>query len=342
MDFRRPRLSRIFLALVACLVVVPVPAFLLRAQDLISVLDADGQVLHKYQGQVVRWNADRLTYIGNGRERDVLTERIASVEYPRTPAHEQADRFFDEGRFDQATLGYENAIPGESRAWVVEELRARRLRCAAALGDVAEEITGFLAIVQANDRTRFFHLIPLAWQASDRISGQLAGELERWLAIDDPVRGLIAASWLLSSDSEAAETRLKKLAIAGDSRVAQLADAQLWRPRLIVSGAEELRRWNLAINRMPEPIQAGPRYLAAMLKKRLRGDDQAAVALLQVPILFPQQYQLCGAALAEAHGLLQSLGRGEEAVRVARELDQKYGASRAAAAMGNPVEKLGN
>jgi hypothetical protein len=211
-----------------------------------------------------------------------------------------------------------------------------------ATGDVMRAADRFTELVATNPQTRFFHLIPLAWQNSERIDGGLAGLFRGWLDGNDPVRGLIAASWLLATDEPTALAKLKQLAVSSDRRIAWMADAQVWRTRWIVADAAELGRWQAAIERMPEPWQAGPRLLAATLQKRLQPDESAAIALLQLPILFADRYRISGAALGEAHELLESLGRQDDAAIAARELTTVYPFSPAAAALGQTELRMDN
>ncbi len=313
----------------------------LSGQDRITVINPDTGVLSQFTGQVIAWDRERVTYVSGGREREIPARRVIGIDYPKSAGHQEADRFYQAGRFDQAALALENAMASESRPWVAEEMRARSLQCGMAAGDLNRALVEFLAIYRDNPQTRFFHLVPLAWEARERAPRGLAGELEKLLNDDDPVRSLLAASWLLmTNDPAPAIARLKQLAIAADARVAQLADAQLWRPRLIDADEAELRRWHLAIERMPEALQAGPRFLAAMVQQRLQGDTEAVIAFMQIPVLFPEHYQLAGSALGQAHQLLEKLGRTAEAELVARELFQSYGFSAAAGGMQNPVDPL--
>ncbi len=314
-----------------------VPASL-AAQDRITVVNPETGVRNQFQGQVLAWDRLNVTYVTGGRERQIPARRVARIDYPKSPGHEEAERFFEAGRFDQAAQALQNAMQNESRAWVVEAMRARRMQCAQATGDLNQALAGFLEIWRSNPQTRFFHLIPLAWQTGRRARGGLANELEKLLPRDDSVGGLIAASWLLMNDTSAARDRLKQLSISGDSRIAQLASAQLWRPQVIAADAAELRRWQIAIGRMPESLQAGPRYLTAVVQQRLQGDDQAVIAFMQIPVLYPEQYQLAGSALLHARQILVKLDRPDEAELVTRELLQSYGYSTAASRLQHPDE----
>ncbi len=310
-------------------------------QDLITIVDDKSGVVSQFQGQVLSWDSEKLKYVNSGQDREIPARRVSRIDYAKTPEQQQADQYFASAQFDQASLVCEQAIARESRPWVIEDIRALKLQCAAATGNVEQAVVEFLEILKLSPKTRFLHLMPLAWHSSQRAGGSLALELRNWLDRDDPVRGLIGASWLLMSDAEQATKRLRELQIAGDSQMAQLAAAQLWRDELITADENELRRWQASIDRMPESIQAGPRYLVAVVQKRLAPGENSAVALLQIPILFPEQYQVAGEALGEAYSLLKALGRNDDAAIVSRELHQKFGFSASALRSQNSMEQFG-
>jgi hypothetical protein len=98
--------------------------------------------------------------------------------------------------------------------------------------------------------------------------------------------------------------------------------------------------------RMPEALQAGPRFLIALAQRQLNRNgaaslrNEALVGMLQVPILHPEQYQLCGAALLEAYQMLVTADRPDEAQLVLNELQRDFGLSNAALSLTGRVENL--
>jgi hypothetical protein len=317
----------------------------LDAQDQITVRDPRTGKTSRFEARVMAWDASRLVYSGNGRESSLPASRVVDVVYARTAAQSEADEQFQAGRFLQAWQAYENAIADEPREWVKVEIMARQLRCAAALGRQRDALRSFFAIQQATPRSRYFHLIPLAWDRS-RPDAALAGLYRTWLDSQDELQRLLAGSWMLLVDESAATAALRPLSQSADARVAHLATAQLWRPRTVAADENEIQRWETAVSRMPEPLQAGPRFLVALARKPPGQEsdparfDRTVVALLQIPILFPEQYQLCGTALREATGMLAAAGREEEAAIVRSELRRDYAFSAAAISEGGRVETI--
>ncbi|MGI9519527.1 MAG: hypothetical protein ACR2NP_20920 [Pirellulaceae bacterium] len=308
------------------------------AQDTIALRDESTGRVSRFQGQVVAWDAEFLRYEANGRQRQIRSDRVIDVAYPRTEAHLEADQQFEQGQFIQAYQSYANAVADEPREWVKRELLAGQLRCARAIDpSSAETLVAFFGLFNANSQTRFFHLIPLSWEMIR--PGEPAG-FDRWIDSQSETQSLIGASWMLPIDEERSVARLRQLANSADSRIAHLATAQLWRPQTIAAKPEDVQRWRAAIDRMPGELQAGPRYLLALTKKRNEQAEAAAIAMLQIPILFPGEYQLSGSALLEAHNLLSSSGRDREATIVLAELQRDFGFSRAALKSGARIENL--
>ena len=62
--------------------------------------------------------------------------------------------------------------------------------------------------------------------------------------------------------------------------------------------------------------------------------------LLQIPILYPEQYQTAAAALGEAWQLLQDAGRQGEANIVLNELRRDYSLSTTAQSLGERMETI--
>ena len=317
----------------------------LAAQDRITIRDQRTGKITQFEAVVVAWDATRLVYAGNQRESSLPASRVVDVAYSRTETQSLADQQFESGQFLQAWQSYENAIAEGPRDWVKVELLARQLRCALALGRSNEALSSFFAIQRATPQSRFFHLIPLTW-GQNRPGGSMIQLYTDWLSSADESQKLIAASWLLMIDEPSATKQLKDLSRSVDPRIAHLATAQLWRTESLSARVTDLNRWSSAIDRMPENLQAGARFqLALALKYMNRGDDkklqdEAIVAMMQIPVLFPDQYQLAGDALLQANQMLVSNGRNSEASIVLTELKRNFAFSNAAVSLGARIENL--
>ena len=63
-------------------------------QDKITVINPDTGVHNQFPGQVIAWDRERITYVSGGRERQISARRVSTVDYPKSQAHLEADRFF--------------------------------------------------------------------------------------------------------------------------------------------------------------------------------------------------------------------------------------------------------
>ncbi|MDG2012725.1 MAG: hypothetical protein P8J33_04430 [Pirellulaceae bacterium] len=317
----------------------------MAAQDRVTVKDPRTGKNTQFDALVLDWDAERLLYKGNDRERTMPSSRVVDVAYPRTPKHLEADQQREMGQFLQAWQSYKNALSEEPRGWVKVELLAGQLKCALALNRQRDALAAFFAIQQATPKSRYFHLLPLPWYQT-RVDGAMVSTYRDWLSEQNEIRRLIAASWLLKSDEAVALQTLKTLAQSDDARIAHLATAQAWRSQMVATTTAELLRWQAALRRMPTNFQAGPRFLIALAKRRANRQgtaeefNQALVSMLQVPILFPEDYQIAGAALLEAHEMLVTAGRDQEASIVLAELKRDYALSNAALSLSSRIENM--
>lgn len=315
------------------------------AQDRIRLRDDRTGRVTEFQALVLTWDASRLVYSANNRESTVAGSRVVSVDYPRSQTQTQAEQQFDAGQFAQAWQSYETAMAEEPREWVKVEMLARKLQCASAMNRQADALRTFFQIQRATPQSRFFYLIPIPWDTA-RPDGTLMPQYSAWVSGQDEIQALIACSWLLTADPELVTGKLKALAQSEDSRVAHLAGAQLWRMQSISARDTDLQRWKVAVDRMPALFQAGPRFQIAMAQKYMTQSgneamrDVALVGLLQIPVLYPEQYQLAGSALNEAYQILSSAGRSREANLVLSELKRDFASSTAALSLGTRIEKL--
>ncbi len=316
----------------------------LIAQDKITVREERSGRLSQFEAQILDWDRQRISYQVNSRNTSLPSSRVVSVVYARSPEQLTADEQFQNRQFNQAAPSYVTAIQAELRPWVQAEMQARVIQCADALDDQLGMLQGFVTLKQIAPQHRYMHLLPLVWQRTNS-SAQVRQASEQWIDGADESQSLIACSWLLSSDLQRATAKLQELARSTDSSIAHLATAQLWRGSLIEATASDIQRWQAAIDRMPPKLQAGPRLLLAqaMIRTTDRNSeelDQLLVKFMQLPIHYPEQYQICGIALFEANRLMNQTNRTTEAAVVLAELKRDYGLSRAALSLESQIENI--
>src|SRR5207253_3137801 len=122
-----------------------------------------------------------------------------------------------------------------------------------------------------------------------------------WLAArKSPPAALLGASWLLATRRTEAAATLEELAKSNDPRLAGMATIQLWRTKLVMATADDLRRWQGQLEKMPSEIQAAGWYVLGDCLSRLDQPEAASLAYLKAPILFRRQRAMAADALLAA------------------------------------------
>ena len=75
---------------------------------------------------------------------------------------------------------------------------------------------------------------------------------------------------------------------------------------------------------MPAAVRAGPFFVLGQTLLRMREFDEAALALLRIPILFPGEHELSADALLAAARALQQQQQLEEAAGLYREVVARF------------------
>jgi tetratricopeptide (TPR) repeat protein len=291
-------------------------------------------------GEIVDFTGETLTLrTATGAEAAIPADRVLEVQTDWTAPHVRGDELFAENKFAEALDQYRAAAREESRAWVRRRLMAQAVWCYRYLGQPEYAAGTFLTLVADDPKTQHFDAIPLAWTPAQP-GASFAGRLPAWLESDNDAAALIAASWLLATrEQSSAAEKLRELALAGDARIALLAEAQRWRIGAAATEAEIARRLSI-VERMPEPLRAGPYFLIGQAQARLKQAPGAALTLLRVPVLYPQHRELAAESLLAAARHLEQNDRREEALRVYRELITEYSESRLTDLAKQGVERL--
>ncbi len=160
-----------------------------------------------------------------------------------------------------------------------------------------------------------------------------------WIRGDkSPWSALVGASFLLGArEQPAALEKLKRLTASDAPGVVWLAQAQLcaprWRPKATRDSSSICSRSIIARRH----CGSGPYFLVgmALLKKR---PEEASLALMHLPILYPRERQLAAAALLSVGELFEQRRQTAAAARIYRELVDQYSGSPEA---GVALMKLG-
>ena len=315
-----------------------------RAQDTVLLAGEDGTQPVRVTGTIVEFNGRHLKIeLQTGREAGYATRRVVRVETTRSAEQTAGDRAFAAARFREAIEQYSHAIRAERRDWVRREIMRQGVWCYVELNQPDRAGDMFLLLVKNDPDTQHFGCVPLPWR-----SGEPPLALERrataWLKdANRPVANLLGAGHLLSSRHRAdAIGVLRRLKTDADPRVAALAKAQLWRTESATATAEDLTQWAVTIGQMPESVQAGPYFVLGRALVRAKQPDRAALALLRVPILFPEHRRLAAQSLLAAGGQLEASQQNGEAAKTYRELVDTFGDLPEAARARESLDRLDN
>jgi tetratricopeptide (TPR) repeat protein len=306
-----------------------------------------GRVLD-YTGRELKWQH------AGGQQQSFPAEKVLRIETPCGRQQTDADALLARNQFDRALGLYLKAVDDEPRRWVRRQIIARIVGCYQALDQPQRAGEAFLLLIRDDPDTPYFDCIPLAWTPQ-----QLPVDLElaarQWLGREEPAAQLLGASHLLAGRDRPEALRLLRRLAAGTDRPAiregismssrwltGLALAQTWRAEVATATAEQLDGWSRLIEQMPEPLAAGPYFVLGYARAQRQQPEQAALALLRVAILWPQQRLLAAQSLVEAGRALEKLDQGQEALRLYREAIRTYPEqTRPAAEAQSRLEEMG-
>lgn len=293
-------------------------------------------------GKVLEYTGSELVLeLPGGRQRKFPAARVRDIESEWTEPHSQGNALFAKGQHCEAIGKYQAAVRAEPRRWVQRMILARLIECYAELNQLAQAGELFLTLFNDDPATPYFHVIPLSWLPAEP-NPQLELKAREWMARHDAPAVLLAASHLLPGPlRQAALERLEPVAKDPDPRIASLAQAQLWRGAAATASQEQLAAWKKNLEEFPEDLRAGP-YLALGRIAAQRGDPvQAALLLLHVPILYPQQRSLAAEGLLAAAQSLEKTGPADLAPTLYRELAAHYSSSRPGSLARQKLQELG-
>lgn len=311
------------------------PSLILVAAVLIAPAVAEDKVVVATQrgrttlaGRIDDYNSRSLILtLADGRQQAIRVENVLAVETPHPPEQTQADAARAAGRFDEALALYQQALDAESRRWARRRILVDVVSCYRGLGRTVQAAETFLLLARDGLSDADYACIPLAWWPSQP-SPELERAARQWIARDDlPAAELLGASHLLSIDRALSLTHLKRLMVHADGAAAQLAAAQAWRAEVVTATDATIAAWRDALERMPESLRPGPSYVVGRALARQGQWDEAALAMLEAPILTPDHRDLAAHALRDAGEALHQSDNPSAAARLYRELIERYAGS---------------
>ena len=234
-------------------------------------------------------------------------------------AEEPADIAFQKKDYATAKILYGEARNKDKANWL--RYSAQIVRCCMALGDSDQAVLEFFVICRDDPQTALYDCIPLPWNPPPTAPG--APKIIEKMATEflDPLKNrspgeaaVLLAAGVLSVSAQATDrerglTKLRQLA-SMEGSVAQLASAMLWKQKIpTLRTPNELAFLENAVERMPEPLRAGPYFLLGQAAKSVGDREKAVLYWMRLPILYSEQKLLVDAAVTEAADALEKLGR---------------------------------
>lgn len=244
--------------------------------------------------------------------------------------HRSGNQLFEENRFADAVVSYRKAVEQEQRRWMRRVILARMVHCYHNMNRIVQAGETFRLILQSDPTTQLLHAMPLDWVSASPPSG-VVERARRWIAEEAfPAMRLMGASWLLAGPhrKQAIKTldSLSKVSESktSDPRIAKLAQAQLWRDQIVTAPVETIAQWKQTVTTLPPNLRAGPYFLLGKLQARHQRHQEAVLALMRVPILYPAQQDVVAESLFAAGEQLNKLGNKKGATAVYKELVTKH------------------
>lgn len=283
----------------------------------------------RYVGTIADYNALKLTLVNlSGKKLEIDTVRISHIQTEFTASQQKAVQLFGEKKFELAYAEFAKALKNEKRAWVQREIVAKQVLCLSADSKTIAAIELFMSHFTAYPNTRFLHFAPINWEAKE-VANDVQEKCETMLA-GNPLEQLIGSSWLLSGSKKTTAINCLKIIASADpkneirKRIAQWSRMQLWRTSIAQAEPNEIDFWKAEIKKLSVDDRVGPILLLGQLLIRFEKHDSAAIEFMKLPILYPDRYQECAAALDFAAEALIQNGKSKEAQLVLQELANGY------------------
>ena len=265
---------------------------------------------------------------GGGRVERYRLRDVTEIQFIKSPDFDRGLVHMQTQEWNAAIDSFEAALLHEQRIWVQREVLASSAEALLALGRHADVLVKVLKIAESDPATRHAGLLPLVWD------GRIGTE-QRFLASPSglsstsPLLQLTTASVLLDDPQQqtaAAET-LTRLRVNSQPHIQELAEAQLWRLRLL--HPEMLKKidtelWSDRVREFGRSIRSGPEFVLGRALMLQHNYDAAAMHLMWPSSVGTADRQLIKISLTEAAMALKQSGRPAEAALAIQELAVRF------------------
>ena len=290
------------------------------AEDAVTVANSkDARLRQRMTGEIVEYTGETLKLRrSDGRDETIPAARVLSFETTWPPQRDAGLEQMRRGDYSGALVSLRAATQAEQRPWAQRRLLAAGVDCLRELGQYERAGEAFISLYRGDPTTAELGVIPLPWLPPTPDDRRIETKAQGWSADrDSPAAQLLGAAWLVALGQRAAPfEQLRRLTTHSDARIALLAEAQLWRAKLVSVSASDVESWERQVERLPPSVRAGPYFVIGEAWSRLDAPQRAALAYLRVPLQFGEQRRLAAAARSAAATQLDKLGQADAAQRL--------------------------
>jgi hypothetical protein len=297
--------------------------------DSVSVVNQDSGRIDVHRGDILelRGHSVRLRHNGQGREQSWFLHEVVDLKFPQNDDHDRGLAALEAGNFSKARDYLRTALSHETRDWVRREIRASIARASLWLGDRPGAREQVQKIFDDDPTTRHLDLLPLQWDAEQVPEDRLTtvDQLTSPLLINQ----LLAASeWLTDPQAlDDADAALVSLRFCGRRNVAELAETQLWRVRII--RPQNLRKahinlWASRFSTLTSEAIDGARLVQGRALLLQHEYDDAALNLLRQPLTAIRNPYTAEASMRHAITALTAAGRSQAASQLQTEHQSRF------------------
>ncbi|MEJ7594403.1 MAG: hypothetical protein WKF77_22950 [Planctomycetaceae bacterium] len=250
---------------------------------------------------------------------------IESIQFGKSAAFDEGLRQMENHEWSRAIASLKIAETTEPREWVVREIQASLAEALRAAGKFAECTEVVEKIYEKDPNTRHLNTLPLVWDERLPAEHRVTVRPED-LKSSSLLRQLVAASAILQDPAHesAAAVVLQALKTGPRAALQELAEAQLWRLRLLhpeTIRASETTLWMQRVRDFDKRQRSGPEYVIGRALLAVHDYDNASTSLLWMPFVAPLDPPTTTACTTEAITALKQSGRLTEAEQLQRGLD---------------------
>ncbi|MCA9035220.1 MAG: hypothetical protein KDA91_08825 [Planctomycetaceae bacterium] len=266
---------------------------------------------------------------GSGEPMRIHLREVIELQFQKSADFNRGLLHMQKRQWNEALMAFDQAFLVEHREWVRRELLAASSEALLAMGQLKAVPPRIAKIAESDPETRHVGLLPMVWDHRMPTDKRYPATGTDLSAVS-PLIQLTAASVLLDQPefNDAATQTLTTLRLNAQPFVQQLAEAQMWRTRIIDASLlkpSDAQRMSDRVRDFDRSIRSGPEFLLGRSFMILHDYDNAAIHLMWPSSLHTPDRYLASVSLSEAAEALERSGRIGESVIARQEWQTHFG-----------------